>query len=230
MHVSPDQLDSICLTLNHTFADVSLLERALTHTSAADTPNDSFERLEFLGDRVLGLIVARLLFESFPHEEEGALARRFAALTRREALARVAQDIDLGACLNLSIAEDEAGGRDNPAILADACEAVLGALYLDGGLDRVDVFVRRYWVAMMDEDLAPPKDAKTALQEWAQARGLGLPHYTDIESSGPSHAPTFIISVSVSGEKPQQAKGSSKRAASLAAAEKLLAVLESGTS
>ncbi|MBL8708691.1 MAG: ribonuclease III [Rhodospirillaceae bacterium] len=181
------------------------------------------QRLEFLGDRVLGLIVAEMLFNQFPAEDEGALAKRFAALVRQEGLAQVAQDLDIGRFLTLSRGEEESGGRDNPATLADACEAIIGALYLDGGIAAARRFIERHWQKMMAAELMPPQDAKTALQDWAQAAGLKLPRYSVIRSEGPPHDPVFEIEAMVEGHAPARGTGRSKRAAEQAAATQLLA-------
>lgn len=212
-------------TLGHIFARPDLLRQALCHASTATGRGrriDSNERLEFLGDRVLGLCVAHLLFERFPDEDEGELARRFAVLVGRDALAQVAAEIGLAAHLIMSNGEAEAGGRDNPALLADACEAVIAGLYLDGGLDVATAFVERYWSALVEADREPPKDAKTALQEWAQGRGLALPAYDEIERLGPPHAPRFHVQVSLDGRPPERGSGSSKRAAERAAAQAMV--------
>lgn len=215
--------------LGHGFARPDLLADALTHPSIAQgrSPRRAtpYERLEFLGDRVLGLVVAQMLFERFPDEPEGALARRHAALVRRETLARVAVDIALPEAVSLSKGEDEAGGRGNPALLADACEAVIGALYADGGFEVAARFVRSRWTALMEEAASPPKDAKTALQEWAQGRGRPLPAYTTVGTEGPPHDPVFSVSVAVEGEGEVTAQGPSKRAAEQAAAKAMLETL-----
>lgn len=208
--------------LGHSFQDPRLLDLALTHSSVVGNARSN-ERLEFLGDRVLGLVVARLLFESFPHEAEGALARRHAALVRRQALARVAEDIGLGACMAISRGEEDGGGRTNPGLLADACEAVLAALFIDGGLEAADSFVRRHWQPLMDESLKPPMDPKTALQEWAQGRGLPLPRYREVAREGPPHAPMFSVEVEVAGHGVERASGASKRLAEKSAARACLA-------
>ncbi|WP_282609013.1 ribonuclease III [Pelagibius sp. Alg239-R121] len=218
--------------LNYEFSDSSLLRRALTHPSAAAKrkagANDSYERLEFLGDRVLGLIVADMLLRRFPKESEGALARRHTALVRRETLAEVAGDLQISRFLRLAKGEDEAGERNNPAILADACEAVIGALYLDGGLE----IARRTVVSALEPYLnsagKPPQDAKTALQEWAQARGLPLPQYREIDRKGPPHQPIFSIEVSVEGHPPENGEGRSKRISEQSAAQTLLKRLAAG--
>lgn len=213
--------------LGHLFRDEDLLRLALTHASQGGSGADnSNERLEFLGDRVLGLVIAELVFEEFPSEPEGALARRHTALVCGEALARVAGNIGLGDCLVLSDGEDGAGGRENPSILADAMEAIIAALYIDGGLDAAKAFIRRHWMALLNEDIRPPKDAKTRLQEWAQARGLALPAYEETNRSGPAHAPDFEITLTVDGLPAQSAKATSKRAGEKKAAELMLSVIE----
>lgn len=213
--------ESLEQTLGHRFARPGLLGLALTHSSAPDDGRSN-QRLEFLGDRVLGLVVAQALYERFPDEDEGALAPRLAALVRRDALARVARDIGLGGHVVMAQGEDESGGRDNPGILADTCEAVIAALYLDGGMDPARRFIRGHWLALMEEDSSPPKDSKTELQEWAQARGLALPAYTETGREGPAHAPLFSLRVSVEGFGPAAGTGPSKRAAEQAAATALL--------
>ncbi len=226
------QPEALAKKLDHDFADPALLRRALTHPSAAvkrktGTP-DSYERLEFLGDRVLGLIVADLLLRRFPRESEGALARRHTALVRRETLAEVAGDLGIAAHLRLAKGEDEAGERRNPAILADACEAVIGALYLDGGLEVARRIVEKALEPYLNSAVKPPQDAKTALQEWAQARALPLPHYREVGREGPPHQPLFSIEVSVEGHAPETGKGRSKRIAEQTAAQALLKRLKSG--
>ena len=212
--------------LGHQFADGALLDEALTHASVnpgrRGGAQHANERLEFLGDRVLGLVMATWLLELFPQEAEGALAKRYAALVRQEALADVARSISLGDYLRLSRGEDSSGGRDNAAILADACEAVLGALYLDGGLDAARRFVRTHWQSRIRGERAPPRDPKTALQEWAQHHGLPLPEYTEAGRTGPDHAPQYTVRVEVVGQGGATASGSTKRAAEKGAAAELL--------
>jgi ribonuclease III len=219
-----DSLQTLQSRIGYQFKDPELLNLSLTHASRTSALDRilSNERLEFLGDRVLGLVVATMLYERFPDEEEGALSRRFTALVRKESLARVASSLSIDEDVILSRAEDETGGRDNPAILADACEAIIGAIFLDGGYDKARTFVENNWAALLEEDLTPPKDAKTALQEWSQGRELGLPEYKVEGTSGPSHAPIFHISASVEGVPPQVAEGTSKRRAEQAAARLVL--------
>ncbi len=216
------RLDVAATALGHDFGRPELLREALTHTSAR-TGRRSYERFEFLGDRVLGLVIAHMLHDGFPGEDEGALAKRFAALVRRQALARVATELDIGDLIEISRGEEDSGGRANPAILADAMEALIAALYLDGGLSFAEAFIQRHWTVMMEAMEAPPQDAKTELQEWAQGAGRPLPRYTTIAEQGPAHDPVFKVEVTVSGQAPITGKGRSKRAAEQAAAGALLA-------
>ncbi len=235
-------LSELAQILGHAFARADLLEMAVTHPSAtgrgrtkrarrpakAEATASDNQRLEFLGDRVLGLIVAEMLFSAFPEEDEGALAKRLASLVRQDGLALVASQIGLGRFLILSKGEEESGGRDNPATLADACEAIMGALYLDGGIAAARAFVEKHWLPMMNADLAPPQDAKTALQEWAQAAGLNLPRYKVIRSEGPPHDPVFEVEAAVEGHPAANGTGRSKRAAEQAAASQLLTLVRGG--
>jgi ribonuclease-3 len=213
--------------LGHRFADPALLTEALTHSSATGRrARRSNERLEFLGDRVLGLVIADLLIVRFPHEGEGALSRRHAALVRREALAEVAGELGAGQWLVVGRSEEDAGGRANPALLANVMEALIGAVYRDGGLVAAEGLIRRHWLARLDAMGTPPRDAKTGLQEWAQSRALGLPTYEVVATVGPPHAPSFEVAVAVADFAPARAIAGSKRAAEQAAAEQLLASLE----
>jgi len=226
----PERLAHI---LGHRFADPALLRQALTHPSAfGGTPahrrGPSYERLEFLGDRVLGLVIADMLYRTFPEESEGALARRLAELARKETIARVARTLGLGDYLVVSRSEEEGGGRSNPSLLADACEAVMGALYLDGGLPAARAFIEKHWRPLLIEDARPPKDAKTALQEWAQGRGLPLPVYRVRSAEGPPHEPVFEVEVIVEGRSPVVGTGRSRRAAEQAAAAALLNEIQGG--
>lgn len=215
------RLKSLAEVLGHAFAKPDLLDEALTHASAAKRRGRGYERLEFLGDRVLGLILADVLLKTFPKEREGDIAKRHARLVSRQALVQVARAIDLGKSIRLSKGEE--GARTNEAVLADAMEAVIAALYLDGGLDVASVFVTSRWKDLIAADAAPPRDAKTRLQEWAQARGLGLPTYTQTSASGPAHAPQRTIEARVGKLGPAAGSGRSKREAEQAAAAALLA-------
>jgi ribonuclease-3 len=213
--------------LGHQFARPELLDQALTHSSASHLAaprrlgDRSYERLEFLGDRVLGLVIADMLLAAYPDELEGALARRHAELVRKETLAAVACEIDLAQRIRLPAVEERAA-RSNPNLLADVCEAVIAALYLDGGFDVARSFVARYWAGRMSATLAPPKDPKTALQEWAQGGGRKLPSYRLVRSDGPPHQPMFTVAVTVEGSPEVVATGPSKRQAEAAAAAALL--------
>lgn len=218
--------------IGHLFSRPELLDEALTHPSALvperrrgrrpAAPKRDYERLEFLGDRVLGLVVADLLWRRFEAEPEGHLTRRHTHLVRRETLARIADSIGLGGHLVLSPAEAAAGAAGNPGILADACEAVIAAIYVDGGFAAAAGFVRRFWEPLIDEMEGPPRDPKTSLQEWAQARGLGLPAYELVATSGPDHAPRFTVAARVAAGAPAAATASSKRIAEARAAALLL--------
>lgn len=207
--------------LGYEFRHPGLLDRALTHSSSAGPASADNERLEFLGDRVLALLVTEALIERFPKASEGDLAPRLNALVRKETCARVARQAGLDRQVRLSRSEEETGGRSKTNILADVCEAVIGALYLDGGLDAARRFVALYWTPLYPEVAATPRDAKTALQEWAQGRGLGMPTYELVARSGPDHAPSFRIAASVPGSR-AEGGGPSKRAAEQAAARALL--------
>jgi ribonuclease-3 len=222
-------LDELARRIGHAFARPDLLSEALTHPSV--NPGDrgaarfANQRLEFLGDRVLGLLIAEWLLERFPEEPEGALARRHTALVRAEALAEVASALELGGYIAMAPGEAEGGGRANAASLANACEAVIGALFLDGGLNLARAFVRREWGGAIERDASPPQDPKTRLQEWAQGRGLPLPNYEIVSRSGPDHQPLFQVRVSVEGHDAVSASGASKRTAEREAASRLLAEL-----
>jgi ribonuclease-3 len=215
-------LDLLSDILGHKFDHLGLLTRAITHASAEPRAWNAYERLEFLGDRVLGLVVAEHLLDRFPHEREGAIAKRHVSLVRRETLAAVAREIKLGDYLQISRGEDEAGARDSDTILSDAMEAVIGALYLDGGLAAASRFILKFWNPLLELDLRPPQDPKTALQEWAQGQRLPLPVYETVDQTGPAHAPEFTVEVRVEGQPSERATGRSKRLAEQAAAETML--------
>ena len=214
--------ESLEEALGYRFASTALLALALRHPSAGAKAGSN-QRLEFLGDRVLGMVVAAMLYEAFPREAEGALSQRYSSLVRRETLAGVARSLALGDRLTLGRSEGAAGGRDNPANLADACEAVIGALYIDGGLEAAERFIRRHWTRAMNADPEPPRDPKTRLQEWTQSRALGLPVYRTLSSSGPAHSPLFEVEAEVTGLGKAVATGATKRAAEQGAAGALLA-------
>jgi len=211
--------------LGHEFARSELLSEALTHRSAAGAKGvGSNERLEFIGDRVLGLIVAEWLIERFPNEQEGKLGPRLAVLVSKPALAAVAEANGVAEMISVAPGEARRGVSGQANVLADALEALIGALYLDAGLPAARNFIRRVMDNVVGAQGAPPKDPKTALQEWALKRALPLPAYTVIEQSGPSHAPSFVIRVSV-GKNTAEARAGAKRAAEQEAAKMLLGML-----
>lgn len=217
--LSSDKIEAL---LGHRFDDPDLVLRALTHPSAGSPGRGDNQRLEFLGDRVLGLVVAETLMRTFPGLPEGELAPRLNALVRRETLAEVAGEIGLGAHLQLGRSESRSGGRRKAAILADALEAVIAALYLDGGIEAARAFVTRHWAAHLKTVRDTPTDAKTRLQEWAQGHGLPLPEYTTLARSGPDHAPRFRVAVRLSDGQTTEGEAGSKRQAEQEAAQRLL--------
>lgn len=224
-------MDALETKLGHHFSDPELLRRALTHASAHAVLSN--ERLEFLGDRVLGLIVAEKLHTLYPEDAEGALALKFNALARGAACARAAEAAGLSEHIILAQSERASGGREKPAILSGACEAVIAALYLDGGMAAARGFVERYWMSMFETLGTDMRDAKTRLQEWAQAperfkdgRGGAAPVYTLIGRKGPDHLPRFVVEVAVAGLDPERGEGGSKREAEQDAAARLLANVE----
>ncbi|WP_293808349.1 ribonuclease III [uncultured Bosea sp.] len=208
--------------LGYRFADPALLATALTHMSAEESRLASYQRLEFLGDRVLGLSVADLLFRQFPQSEEGNLSRRLADLVRKETCAEVAQSWNLGQFMRLGEGEILGGARKNKAILADACEAIIGAVFIDGGYEAARALVERAFGERMLKPVRPLRDAKTALQEWAQGKGYPTPTYSERGRSGPDHAPVFVVAAKITGLADAEARGPSKRLAEQAAAETFL--------
>ena len=222
-----ERLTKVSTALGHQFGQLCLLEDALTHPGANQPRNSkrraAYERLEFLGDRVLGLVVADMLFHRFPEEKEGDLARRHAALVKGETVAQVARTLGIDKAL---IVADGPVSAATMTMLSDAGEAVLGAIYADAGLEPAARIIRRHWEPLMDQTVKPPKDAKTALQEWAQGGGRPLPVYETIASEGPSHQPLFRVQVSVQGFDPVNATGTNKRAAEQAAATAMLEIVQ----
>ena len=209
-------------TLGYRFRDETLLRRALTHAGAnAELSN---ERLEFLGDRVLALVVSETLYRLYPEEDEGALTRRVHSLVRWEACAKVAEDIGLWEHLVLTRSE-AAGGRSKGPILGSALEAVIAAIYLDGGMDAARPLIERLWADQFADAATDSRDAKTRLQEWSQARGKGAPVYNLKEQEGPDHAPHFVVEAKVAGFDVALGEGGSKRQAEQDAATKLLAMV-----
>lgn len=217
-------LKSLETSLGYHFRSRALLDRALTHASTRTEkkPAEDNERLEFLGDRVLGLAIAELLLEVDPLASEGALARRFNRLVRKDACARVARNLDLGAALKVSASEEESGGRDKDTLLADGMEALLAAIFQEAGFPVVRDVVRRLWAPLLTGLPETAIDPKSALQEWSQGQGLALPHYVELSREGPDHAPRFTTEVRITGRKPAVGIGASKRAAEQSAATALL--------
>ncbi|MBN8997905.1 MAG: ribonuclease III [Rhizobiales bacterium] len=212
--------------LGHHFAEPAILRRALTHASAVAEDRrgggESYQRLEFLGDRVLALSIADMLLAAFPAADEGELARRLNGLVRNESCAEVALAIGLDRWIRLGGGEQQSGGRRKAAILGDVCEAVIGALFLDGGLPVARAFIERYWREQMVNWSAPLRDPKTTLQEWAQGRGLPTPRYVIVERSGPDHQPSFVVAVEIDGIPSQTGRGPSRREAEQKAAAAML--------
>jgi ribonuclease-3 len=211
--------------IGYRFKDLKLIDCALTHISAMTGPRNpagSYQRLEFLGDHVLGLAVSDMLFQAFPKANEGDLSRRLADLVRKETCAEVARGIELGAAIKLGSSEANSGGRQRTAILGDVCEALIGAVYLDGGYPAAAALVERLWAERMRKAERPPRDAKTMLQEWAQARALPTPIYREVERTGPHHDPEFRVAVELPDRAPAEGLGRSKRTAEQAAAAAML--------
>ena len=215
--------------IGYSFSTPELLVEAVTHASMSSSTKNDNQRLEFLGDRVLGLVMAQALIEADPNASEGALAPRFNALVRKETCADVAREIDLGAVVRLGRSETVSGGRRKLALLGDAIEAVIAAVYLDSGFQAARDMVLRLWadrITQVDDDA---RDAKTSLQEWAQARSLSPPEYIEIDRNGPDHAPIFTIMAQLSTGVKGSATAGSKREAQQGAARALMAILEQDT-
>ncbi len=218
-------LASVEERIGYRFRDRSVLELALSHISAVkgEAPRlRSYQRMEFLGDHVLGSVVSHMLYLAFPEGEEGELSRRLAELVREEACAEVAQDMDLGPFIRLGPGESQSGAHKRRAILADVAEGVVAAVFLDGGYEAAHQVVERFWRPRLETPRRPLRDAKTVLQEWAQARGLPPPSYREVIRSGPDHAPRFTVAVDLPGLKSEQADGASKQNAQKAAAAAFL--------
>jgi ribonuclease III len=210
--------------IGYRFTDETLLDRALTHISALSgkSRQGSYQRLEFLGDRVLGLVISDMLLRGYPKADEGELSKRLAELVRKETCAEVARELDIGSAIRLGSSESNAGGRRRVAILADVCEALVGAVFLDGGYAPAAQLIEQLWGERMRAVSRPPRDAKTALQEWAQGRGLPTPSYKEVERRGPHHNPEFRVAVQLPDRDPAEGLGRSKRAAEQAAAAEML--------
>lgn len=206
--------------IEYKFKDLHLLERALTHSSTNDAYN--YQRLEFLGDRVLGLVMAGALFTEFKEENEGGLAKRHTALVQGSTCTLVGKAHHIGEHIILSASEREAGGQLNDNIIGDVVEALLGAVYIDGGYEPAQKVILKLWGDNIKTLEKAPQDPKTELQEWVQARGLDLPTYEVVDKKGPDHAPVFIVRLTVDKKNFVEAEGSSRRQAEKKAAEKIL--------
>lgn len=228
MRLSAD-LKAFEARIGHSFAKSAYLVRAITHASLASPTRPDNERLEFLGDRVLGLVMAEALFVADTAASEGQLAPRFNALVRKETCADVARSIGLGDVLKLGRSEMLSGGRRKDALLGDAMEAVIAAVYLDGGFDAARALILRLWAGRIDGVAQDARDAKSALQEWAQARGMQPPAYIELDRSGPDHQPIFTVEVRLDSGDAERAVAGSKRSAEQTAARALLARMEGST-
>jgi len=227
--IKKGQSEKIQKALQYNFIRPSLLEEALTHPSAMNHHKGdavAYERLEFLGDRVLGLVIAEMLLKRNPNEAEGDIAKRHTALVRGETLTIIAENIGLGESLLLSSGEHKTGGRYKAAVLADAMEALIGAIYLDGGLEAAQELILREWNDIANSIETPPQDPKTILQEWVQEKSLPLPKYELVSKTGFEHEPVFEMRVSVEGFKDVMASSTSKRRAEKKAAEQMLKNIE----
>ncbi|MCG7573567.1 ribonuclease III [Phaeobacter sp. CNT1-3] len=216
------ELDAFQGRIGYQFKQPELLVRAVTHSSKSSPTREDNQRLEFLGDRVLGLVMSEALLSRDKGASEGQLAPRFNALVRKEACADVAKAIDLGAVLKLGRSEQMSGGRRKQALLGDAMEAVIAAVYLDADFETAKALVLRLWGDRIDTVESDARDPKTALQEWAQARKQTPPSYVELARSGPDHAPVFTIAVTLQSGESEQATAASKRQAQQAAAKALL--------
>ena len=212
--------------IGYKFTDAALLTTAFTHVSALKPATrhraDSYQRLEFLGDHVLGLIISDMLYRAYPRADEGELSKRLADLVRKESCADVAKSLGLLDDIKLGAVGAGAGARLRKSVLGDICEAVIGAIYLDGGHAAASQFVERNWLERMRKPRRPLRDAKTVLQEWAQSRGLPTPVYREIERTGPHHDPQFRVAVDLPGLVPAEGFGGSKRAAEKVAASVMI--------
>ncbi len=220
------ELAAFSRRIGHVFNRPELLVRAVTHSSMSSATRGDNQRLEFLGDRVLGLVMAEAVFQADRSATEGQMAPRFNALVRKETCADVARQIDIGSVLKLGRSEMLSGGRRKQALLADAMEAVIAAVYLDGGFDAARKMVLSLWADRIHKVDDDARDAKTALQEWAQARGENPPKYVEVNREGPDHAPEFTIEARLENGACEQATAHSKRQAEQRAAKALLARME----
>lgn len=205
--------------LGYDFKNKDLLAQALTHASKSANKS-SYERMEFLGDRILSFVIAEMLFDAYPQDNEGALAKRHSTLVKQGALEEVAKRLELST--HIDYARSAKQNEPSPSVLADVVEALIAALYLDGGFETAEKFIKDHWQELLHSFQLPPEDPKSALQEWAQARALALPAYKVLERTGPDHSPVFVVDVSLSGYPSKQAQSNSKQSAQKLAAKHLL--------
>ncbi len=219
-------------SLGYSFKNTALLEEALTHPSCNLKQETgapfSYQRLEFLGDAILGAVISQLLIEHFPHEAEGELARRKSALVNKNSVAEVVRVLGINTSIRFSETEGNSGGFDNVSVQEDVGEAIIGAIFSDGGFTVAKEFIQKHWLAKMLAQETAPIDAKTELQEWTQGRKLGLPHYKILEKTGAAHEPLFTVEVTVNGLPPQTAEAATKRKAERDAANKMLKAVNDG--
>ncbi|MET3560200.1 ribonuclease-3 [Bartonella japonica] len=214
-----DQLEKLT---GHRFKNEERLKRALTHSSVQDSEQGNYERLEFLGDRVLGLLIAEMLYQFFPQASEGELSVRLNGLVNAQTCAEIAREMGLAEMIHVGFEMRNFEGRRLTNMHADVVEALIAVIYLDGGLESVRPFIQKYWQSRAKQMDADRRDAKTELQEWAHIQGSAQPHYRVVKRSGPDHDPIFMVEVSISGFAPEIGQGSSKRYAERMAAEKIL--------
>lgn len=224
-------MDKVEKALSYNFKDRSLLQEALTHPSISKQESEekdffNYERLEFLGDSVLGMVIAELLINKYPNEKEGELAKRQAGLVGGEALTEIGRKINIGRFIRMTQGEETMGGRENSSNIENALEAIIGAIYLDSGFDSAKGFINKHWEDLVENMKIPPKDPKTELQEWSQGRGLLIPDYKIVKTTGPSHSPFFEVQVTVEGLKPVVSEGYSKKEAEKNAARLLLKIIK----
>ncbi len=224
-NIQQNKLADLEKLLGYKFSNKDLLEKSLTHTSSVSPSKRveySYQRLEFLGDRVLGLVIADMLHKRFLNANEGELSRTLNSLVRKETCAKVALKLDLGKYIRLGESEARSGGARKEAILGDVCESVIGAIYRDGGLEQAYKFIEKYFGNFLEEANSTRLDSKTALQEWAQSKNLPLPKYVEISKRGPDHAPIFDISLIIEGYAQEKGSGPSKKLAEQNAAKNFL--------
>jgi ribonuclease-3 len=224
-------VDKIEKALSYKFKDSNLLQEALTHPSISKMESEeknffNYERLEFLGDAVLGMVIAELLIKKYPNEKEGELAKRQAGLVGGEALTEIGNQLNIGRFIRMTQGEETMGGRDNSSNIENALEAIIGAIYMDSGFDSAKGFITKHWESLVENMKIPPKDPKTELQEWSQGRGLAIPEYKIVKTTGPSHSPFFEVKVTVEGLEPVVSEGHSKKEAEKNAARLLLEIIK----